>query len=101
MPGRYLVIMPPLRDGGVSRKIQDEETRKRLKDLIEKLGAPEDMGIIVRTAGDERSKELQADFQELVRVWGHPGALQPGAPDGPHLPRAQRRHPVGARLLHR
>ncbi|MCA9555778.1 MAG: Rne/Rng family ribonuclease, partial [Myxococcales bacterium] len=72
LPGRYLVIMPHSATGGVSRKIQDEETRKRLKDLIEKLEPPEDMGIIVRTAGEERSKkELQADFQELVRVWGH------------------------------
>ena len=72
LPGRYLVIMPLSGSGGVSRKIQDEETRQRLKELIDKLEPPPDMGIIVRTAGEERAKkELQSDFQELVRVWGH------------------------------
>jgi ribonuclease E len=72
LPGRYLVIMPFSGSGGVSRKIEDEEARKKLKDLIKKLEPPEEMGIIVRTAGVGASRqELEADFQNLNRVWAH------------------------------
>ncbi|MCB9543814.1 MAG: Rne/Rng family ribonuclease [Myxococcales bacterium] len=72
LPGRYLVVMPFSGSGGVSRKIEDEETRKKLKALIAKLDPPEDMGIIVRTAGQDRTKtELSADYQNLIRIWGH------------------------------
>ena len=72
MPGRYIVYMPYSGNGGVSRKIQDEETRKKLKELIAKLQIPEEVGIIVRTAGQGRTKTaLQKDYQELARTWGH------------------------------
>ena len=72
MPGRFLVLMPYSGSAGVSRKIQDESTRKKLKSLIAKLSIPEEMGIIVRTAGKERTKtELQKDYQQLIRIWGH------------------------------
>jgi ribonuclease E len=72
LPGRYLVIMPFSGSGGVSRKIEDEEARKKLKDLIKKLNPPEEMGIIVRTAGVGASRqELEGDYQNLVRVWAH------------------------------
>ncbi|MCA9560891.1 MAG: Rne/Rng family ribonuclease, partial [Myxococcales bacterium] len=77
LPGRYLVLMPFSESAGVSRKISDEGTRKKLKELIQKLDVPEDMGLIVRTAGQGASKtELQKDYQELIRVWGHVQARQ-------------------------
>ncbi|MCZ6872970.1 MAG: Rne/Rng family ribonuclease [bacterium] len=71
LPGRYLVLMPASgTTGGVSRKIEDEEERKKLKDVITQLNPPSDMGIIVRTAGLNRNKtELQRDFTYLQRLW--------------------------------
>ncbi len=71
LPGRYLVLMPESGNaGGISRKIEDEEERKKLKDVIEQLNPPPDMGIIVRTAGLNRNKaELQRDLTYLQRLW--------------------------------
>jgi ribonuclease E len=70
LPGRYLVLMPGTDTGGVSRKIEDEEQRKRLKEAIAQLRPPPNFGIIVRTAGLDRTKvELQKDLQYLLRVW--------------------------------
>ena len=64
LPGRYLVLMPFSESGGVSRKIESESARKKLKELIAKLNPPDDIGVIVRTAGQGRTKtELQKDFQ--------------------------------------
>ena len=72
IPGRYIVLMPYSRSSGISRKIEDERTRNRLRELIKKLEIPEDMGLIVRTAGVGRTKsELQKDFQQLIRIWAH------------------------------
>ncbi|HUK11096.1 MAG TPA: Rne/Rng family ribonuclease [Stellaceae bacterium] len=71
LAGRYCVLMPNTdRGGGVSRKITNANDRKRLKDLVEDLQVPEGMGIIVRTAGSERSKaEIKRDFEYLLRLW--------------------------------
>ncbi len=71
LPGRYLVLMPASgAAGGISRKIEDEEERKKLKEVIAQLNPPSDMGIIVRTAGLNRNKtELQRDFTYLQRLW--------------------------------
>jgi ribonuclease E len=71
LPGRYLVLMPASGSaGGISRKIEDEEERQKLKDVIAQLNPPSDMGIIVRTAGLNRNKtELQRDFTYLQRLW--------------------------------
>ena len=64
--------MPYSGSGGVSRKIEDEATRKKLKEVITKLNVPEEYGLIVRTAGQGSTKtELQKDYQSLVRIWGH------------------------------
>ena len=64
--------MPFSDSAGVSRKIENEAARKKIKDLIAKLNIPEDIGLIVRTAGQGRTKtELQKDYQNLVRIWGH------------------------------
>jgi ribonuclease E len=71
LPGRYLVLMPDAGSaGGISRKIEDEEERKKLKDIIAQLDLPPDLGIIVRTAGLNRNKtELQRDLTYLQRLW--------------------------------
>jgi ribonuclease E len=70
IPGRYLVLMPGLGRLGVSRKIEDETTRRQLRDLLAELHPPEGMGFIVRTAGLGRGKrDLQRDLQYLVRLW--------------------------------
>ncbi len=71
LAGRYCVLMPNTpRGGGVSRKITSMTDRRRLKDLVSDLEVPEGMGVIVRTAGSERSKtEIKRDFEYLLRLW--------------------------------
>jgi ribonuclease E len=71
LAGRYCVLMPNTpRGGGVSRKITSAMDRRRLKELMSDLEVPEGMGIIVRTAGSERSKlEIKRDFEYLRRLW--------------------------------
>lgn len=71
LPGRYLVLMPESEtSGGISRKIEDEEERKKLKEIVTQLEPPPNMGIIVRTAGLNRNKaELQRDMAYLQRLW--------------------------------
>ena len=70
IPGRYVVLMPALGRVGVSRKIEDEEDRKRLRDILYELNPPKGLGFIVRTAGAERTrKELSRDLAYLVRLW--------------------------------
>src|SRR5262249_52609114 len=66
IPGRYLVVMPHLNRVGVSRKIQDEEQRRRLRELFNELKPPKGLGFIVRTAATEKNKkELQRDLAYL------------------------------------
>ncbi len=70
LPGRFLVLMPNIKRHGVSRKIEDDEQRQELKDILHALNAPEDMGVIVRTAGRGRGKrELQRDLAYLQRLY--------------------------------
>ena len=71
LAGRYCVLMPNTdRGGGVSRKITNMADRKRLKGLVEDLQIPDGMGVIVRTAGSERSKaEIKRDCEYLLRLW--------------------------------
>src|SRR5271169_6473984 len=71
LAGRYCVLMPnTARGGGVSRKITSITDRRRLKDILEDLDIPEGMGVIVRTAGAERSKaEIKRDYEYLLRLW--------------------------------
>jgi ribonuclease E len=71
LAGRYCVLMPNTgRGGGVSRKISSLADRRRLKDILEDLDIPEGMGVIVRTAGAERSKpEIKRDYEYLLRLW--------------------------------
>lgn len=70
--GRYCVLMPNStnRTGGISRKIQDDTDRKRLKEVLTGLDVPDGMNLIVRTAGQERSKlEIRRDYDYLIKVW--------------------------------
>lgn len=71
LPGRYCVLMPnTLRGGGISRKITDLGVRRRLKSILSGLDIPENMGVIVRTAGMERTKpEIKRDLDYLLKVW--------------------------------
>lgn len=70
IPGRYLVLMPSLSRVGVSRKIEDEDDRKRLKRCLMSLHPPKGVGFIVRTAGAGRNeRELQRDMEYLLRLW--------------------------------
>jgi ribonuclease E len=70
IPGRYLVLMPALGRIGVSRKIEDEAIRRRLRDIMLELNPPKGVGFIVRTAGSDRTKrELSRDMAYLLRLW--------------------------------
>ncbi len=69
IPGRYLVLMPGYEHIGVSRKIENEAERERLKDILIKL-RPEGMGLIARTVSDGLSlEELAADLEYIKGVW--------------------------------
>ncbi|MBA0282254.1 Rne/Rng family ribonuclease [Stenotrophomonas maltophilia] len=70
LAGRYMVLMPNSPSaGGVSRRIEGED-RAALKDALDKLNIPDDMGVIIRTAGVGRdAEELQWDLDYLLNVW--------------------------------
>ena len=69
LPGRHTVLMPGSKNIGVSRKIEDEVERKRIKEMFAKM-IPEGFGIIVRTAGQKSTKTiLSKDFRYLMRLW--------------------------------
>ncbi len=70
IPGRFLVLMYGSPSTGVSRKIEDEVERRKLKEILADLELPENMGVIIRTAGVGRTKtELQKDLQMLLKIW--------------------------------
>ncbi len=71
LAGRYCVLMPnTARGGGISRKITDAGDRRRLKDVARDIEVAEGMGLIVRTAGAQRTKtEIKRDFDYLMRLW--------------------------------
>ena len=70
LPGRYLVLMPGHKRTGISRKIDDDAERKKLKDIGRQLKLPASMGFIIRTAGLSKNKrELQKDANYLLRLW--------------------------------
>jgi len=70
IPGRLLVMMPGMARLGVSRKIEDEKTRDRMRKLLEEIKPPPEMGFIVRTAGAGRpQREIVRDLHYLTRLW--------------------------------
>ena len=71
LAGRYSVLMPnTARGGGISRKITNAQDRKRLKEVVADLDVPQGMGVILRTAGESRTKaEIKRDYEYLMRLW--------------------------------
>jgi ribonuclease E len=70
IPGRMLVMMPGMSRMGVSRKIEDETERRRLRQILDSLKPPKDVGFIIRTAGVGKTKtEIQRDLTYLTRLW--------------------------------
>ncbi|MGD9016700.1 MAG: ribonuclease E/G, partial [Desulfobacterales bacterium] len=70
LAGRYVVLMPGNDTRGISRKIDSEEERKRLKDILASVKIPEGFGVIIRTAGAECTKTLiNKDQTYLMRLW--------------------------------
>jgi len=71
LAGRYCVLMPNTpRGGGISRKITNLSDRKKLKEIANSLLVPEGSGLIIRTAGSNRTKlEIKRDYEYLIRQW--------------------------------
>ena len=69
LPGRYLVLMPTVNYVGVSRRIEEDDERKRLKEIAERI-KPQHMGVIVRTAAQGKDQEdFIQDMDFLCRLW--------------------------------
>ncbi|MEE9388880.1 MAG: Rne/Rng family ribonuclease [Paracoccaceae bacterium] len=71
LAGRYCVLMPnTARGGGISRKITNAPDRKKLKEIANQIEVPEGAGLIIRTAGAQRTKtEINRDYEYLQRMW--------------------------------
>jgi len=71
LAGRYCVLMPnTARGGGISRKITNAPDRKKLKEIAGSMEVPEGAGLIIRTAGSQRTKtEIKRDYEYLQRMW--------------------------------
>ncbi|TQS72619.1 Rne/Rng family ribonuclease [Rhodobacteraceae bacterium] len=77
LAGRYCVLMPnTARGGGISRKITNAADRKKLKEIAQELLVPQGAGLIIRTAGAQRTKtEIRRDYEYLMRLWEQIRAL--------------------------
>ncbi|MEE8410404.1 MAG: ribonuclease E/G, partial [Myxococcota bacterium] len=72
LAGRYIVLMPGAQRTGVSRRIESDEDRRRMREAADKLKTPDDMGVIIRTAGKDRTKtDLNRDLKILLRLWSN------------------------------
>lgn len=70
IPGKYLVMLPNMDRVGVSRRVEDEEARREMREILDQLELPEGFGFIARTAGMDRGKmELKRDLAYLQRLW--------------------------------
>ena len=70
LPGRYLVLLPNSDQSGISRKIENQEERKRLKKILRELAIPDSMGVIMRTAGEGQQKRyFVRDLALLLEEW--------------------------------
>ena len=69
--GKYIVLMPnTAKGGGISRKIFNPAERKKIRNILNDIIIPSDMGIIVRTAGSNKTKnEIENDLENLIKVW--------------------------------
>ncbi|WP_241524100.1 Rne/Rng family ribonuclease [Oceaniglobus indicus] len=77
LAGRYCVLMPnTARGGGISRKITNAADRKKLKEIANGIDVPQGAGLIIRTAGSQRTKtEIKRDYEYLQRMWEQIRAL--------------------------
>ena len=70
IPGRFIVMMPNMERMGVSRKVEDDDARRQMREILDELKPPEGFGFIIRTAGVGRTKvELKRDLAYLQRLW--------------------------------
>ena len=71
LAGKYVVLMPnTAKGGGISRKIFNSEDRKKIRDILNEIEIPKSMGVIVRTAGGNKTKnEIEKDFQNTLKTW--------------------------------
>ena len=69
--GKYIVLMPnTAKGGGISRKIFNPGERKKIRNILNEIEIPKEMGIIVRTAGSNKTKnEIDNDLKNLITVW--------------------------------
>ena len=69
--GKYIVLMPNTpKGGGISRKIFNPNDRKKIRSILNEIKIPNEMGLIVRTAGSNKTKnEIDHDLQNLINVW--------------------------------
>ena len=81
LPGRYLVLVPENERSGISRKLSDKE-RDRLRRILDKVALPKGLGVIVRTAGADKTRvELEKDLGYLLRLWADIEAAYQGGRD--------------------
>ena len=71
LAGKYIVLMPNTpKGGGISRKIFNPAERKKIRNILNQIEIPKEMGIIVRTAGSNKTKnEIDNDLKNLITVW--------------------------------
>ena len=70
LPGRYLVLLPNSDQSGISRKIENQQERQRLKKILRELTIPEGMGVIMRTVGEgQQSRYFVRDLALLLEEW--------------------------------
>ena len=71
LAGKYMVLMPNTpKGGGISRKIFNSSDRQKIRNILSEIDIPKSMGVIVRTAGANKTKnEIQKDFQNTLKTW--------------------------------
>jgi ribonuclease E len=71
LAGKYMVLMPnTAKGGGISRKIFNPADRKKIRNILNEIDIPKSMGVIVRTAGANKTKnEIEKDFQNTLKTW--------------------------------
>ncbi len=71
LAGKYMVLMPNTpKGGGISRKIFNSTDRQKIRNILNELNIPKSMGVIVRTAGANKTKnEIDKDFQNTLKTW--------------------------------
>jgi ribonuclease G len=96
IPGRHLVLTPWSRRVGVSRRISSDRERRRLREIVERL-RPQNLGFIIRTAGDGvREEDLEADIRYLATVWA---AIQKRHADNPAPAVLYSEHDLALRIV--